>query len=351
VADEPLLMRGHSNPHKWVVYAQQLLNHARAGGMHLDVPENGVFDHAFEQEVAAFQSLNGLTQDGKVGPKTWAALHKAVDAGQQAASKAAEEADDQVRSAPREVHSAPGHKDDETYRVRKDANGDTVRVYDMDEQVISADHEWNKAVAAMTTMAQGNIEAQITYVLVAVEEFQASSRSQIEGFAQRAHRFLDESQVHFPWGLLVDGLEHGLSLAFEVSGAAAAAGSAGMWVFDKVKGALVGQLKSELETRADPVPNLQKRLEDGVVALVDHVVQQTALVVNDMKPVIPDYIETAMADYRQVSDDHQWISEMVAYFGFPASTTQTVTLPIRQQLQEQFNALIQQVEQELLASG
>ena len=48
MAGEPTLKRGHNNPHEWVVYAQQMLNRARSGGMHLDVPENGVFNQAFE---------------------------------------------------------------------------------------------------------------------------------------------------------------------------------------------------------------------------------------------------------------------------------------------------------------
>jgi peptidoglycan hydrolase-like protein with peptidoglycan-binding domain len=351
MSGEPTLKRGHNNPHEWVVYAQQLLNHALGGGMHLDVPENGVFDQAFEQEVVAFQSQHGLGHDGSIGPGTWAALHKAVDARQKAASAASAEEDDQLQSAPREVHSAPGHKDDEAFHERKDAHGNTVRVYDMDAEDISGSknrtYTWNQAVAAMTALAVKNTEMQIPYVLVAVQEFQTSSMAQIDQFAQAARQFLDQSHVSFPWDLLVDGLEFGLSTVFEVP----IATELGKWIYGKVKGALIGQLKAELEARANPVPGLEKRLEEGVAALVLHITQQTPRAVDDVKAAIPDYIREAMHEYQQVSDDYEWISAMVDYFGFPQRTTQNVTDPILQSLNEQFGAMIHQVEQEVLASS
>ena len=66
---------------------------------------------------------------------------------------------------------------------------------------------------------------------------------------------------------------------------------------------------------------------------------------------IPDYIRDAMQEHQQVSDDYEWISAMVEYFGFPSRTTENVTLPILHNLNQQFDAMIGQVEQELLASG
>jgi hypothetical protein len=350
MAGEPTLKRGHSSPHDWVVYAQQMLNHALAGGMHLDVPENGVFDEAFEQEVIAFQSQHGLDHDGAIGPNTWAALHHAVEAKQRAAAAAGSEEDEQLQSPAREVHSAPGHKDDNTFRQRTDEHGNTVRVYDVDEEKISTDHKWNEVVSAMTILAEKNTEMQIPYVLVALQEFQTSSRARIDQFAQAAHQFLEESHVQFPWGLLVDGLEFGLSTVFEIP-AETIVEKWGNWIYEKVKGALTSELKSELEARADPVANLEKRLEAGVAALTLHVTQQTTQAVDDVKAVLPDYIYDVMWEHQQVSDDHAWISEMVAWFGFPTRTTQNVTQPILHYLNQQFDAMIQQAQQDLLASG
>jgi len=337
---EPTLKRGHNNPHEWVVYAQQMLNRALAGGMHLDVPENGVFDEAFEQEVRAFQSRHGLGQDGEIGPRTWAALHNAVAAPQHAASAAPAEEDDQLRSAPRETHSAPGHRDDEAFHQRTDAHGNTVRVYDMDAEVIGSP-EWERAVSALIMMAEQYTDTQIPYVLVAVHEFQASSRERIDEFTRTAHEFLEQSQVRFPWSLLAEGLKFGISAAFEISEP----------IVDKLVDAFVDEIASELEAHADPVPNLEKRLEEGVATLTRHVTQQTVRAVDDVKAAIPDYIRDAMREYQQVSDNYEWLSAMAAYFGFLPRTEANVAQPILGHLNDKFEAMIQQVEQELLASG
>lgn len=350
MAGEPTLKRGHSNPHDWVVYAQKMLNYALASGMHLDIPENGVFDEAFEQDVIAFQSQHGLGHDGEVGPNTWAALHNSVEAKQRASAASTAEEDDQLQSPPREVHSEPGHKSDETFHQRTDKHGNTVRVYDMDEEKITTDHKWNEVVTAMISLADKNTSDQIPYVLVAVQEFQTSSRAQIDQFAEAAHQFLEESQVHFPWGLLVDGLEFGLSTVFEIP-AKTLVEKWGNWIYEKVKGALTSQLKSELESRADPIANLKNQLEEGVTVLTQHVTQQTTRAVDDVRAALHDYIYDAMWEHQQVSDSPDWISEMVAWFGFPTRNTGNVTQPILHYLNQQFDAMIQQARQEMLASG
>jgi hypothetical protein len=350
MAGEPTLRHGHANPHDWVVYAQKMLNLALAGGMHLDVPENGIFDEAFEQEVIAFQSQHGLGHDGEIGPNTWAALHRAAEARQHAAAAAVAAEDDQLQSPPREVHSAPGHKDDNTFHQRTDKDGNTVRVYDMDEERINADPKWNTAVTAMTILAEKNTEMQIPYVLVAVQEFQTSSRARIDQFAQVAHQFLEHSHVQFPWGLLVEGLEFGLSIAFEIP-TETIVEKWGNWIFEKVKAAFTSQLVADLEARADPVANLKERLDAGVTALTLHVTKQTTQAVDDVKALLPDYISDRMWEHQQVSDSPEWISEMVAWFGFPTRTTENVTQPILGYLEHYFDAMIQQAQQELLASA
>jgi hypothetical protein len=348
---EPMLKRGHNDPHDWVVYAQKTLNYALAGGMHVDVPENGVFDQGFEQEVIAFQSQHGLGRDGVIGPHTWAALDKAVKAKQRAPAGSAAEQDDQLQSPPREVHSAPGHKDDEKFRQRTDSHGNTVRVYDVDaEEITGSRHpraSWDGVVSSMISMAETNSETQIRFVRDAVDEFQGSSRARIGEFAQAAERFREESHVHFPWGLLVDGLESGLKSVFEIPA------EIGGWIFERVRDAFTSQLKSELEAQADPVPDLANRLEVGVAALAEHVKKQHTRAVDDVKAAIPDYIKDAMREYQQepVSDNHDWISEMVAWFGFPAPAQETVTQPILYYLNQQFDAMIQQAQEELLHSG
>lgn len=140
-----------------------------------------------------------------------------------------------------ESYSAPGHKDDNTFHQRTDKQGNTVRVYDVDAEKITGDHaSWNEVVTAMTTLAEKNVEMQVPYVLVAVQEFQSA---------------------------------------------------------------------------------------------------------------LPEYIYDAMWEHQQVSGNPEWIREMVAWFGFPTRTTDNVTQPILHYLNQQFDAMIQQAQQELLASG
>jgi hypothetical protein len=52
-----------------VVWAQQ---HLRGAG--LGVPVNGIYDAATRRAVREFQTENGLTVDGRVGPATWVSL-------------------------------------------------------------------------------------------------------------------------------------------------------------------------------------------------------------------------------------------------------------------------------------
>jgi peptidoglycan hydrolase-like protein with peptidoglycan-binding domain len=349
MAAEPTLRRGHTNPHEWVVYAQKMLNQALAGGMHLDVPEDGRFTEELEQEVIAFQAQHGLGHDGAIGASTWAALHKAVAAKQHAAQQASDEADDQLRTPPREVHHAPGHRDDNTFHQRTDQHGNTVRVYDMDEETITvtpgAHVDWNSAVALMIEKAEKNTGEQIPYVQSGIVEFQASSAAKIAGFAAAARHFEEDAHVHFPWGLLVDGLDHALGLVFTVEGVWAG------WVYEKVKGAFVGALVEELESHTSQVPGLQAKLEAGVATLVDRANRETRRTVDEIKALIKDYIKDQMQAHQQVTNDPDWIAEMVAYFGFPATSEANVTQPILQSLNHQLDAMLHAAEEELLRAG
>ncbi len=70
MTDNPTLHRASHAP-EWVEYLQRLLNEA-AGQSLLD--EDGAFGEQTEQAVKQFQVGKGLTADGVVGGKTWAAL-------------------------------------------------------------------------------------------------------------------------------------------------------------------------------------------------------------------------------------------------------------------------------------
>jgi Putative peptidoglycan binding domain len=348
MAGEPTLKRGHNNPHEWVVYAQKMLNQALSGGMHIDVPEDGKFDEEFEKAIIAFQENHGLGHDGEIGPKTWAAFHHAIEKKQHAAGQAAQEQDEQeeeqLRSPARDVHNAPGHRDDNSFHERSDGHGNTTRVYDVDPEVIVADKDWNTAVGLMIEKAEKNTGEQIGYVHSAILEFQISSEGKISGFAASAHQFEDNAHIHFPWGLLVDGLDHALGVVFTVEGAWAG------WIYEKVKGAFTDALKEELEHQESAVPGLQAKLEAGVTALVDRANRESRTTVDQLKESIKDYIKEQMVSHKQVTNDPDWIDEMVKYFGFPPSTADNVTYPILHSLNAQFDAMLQEAHEEMLKS-
>jgi hypothetical protein len=357
MADEPTLRRGHSNPHEWVVYAQQTLNYARAGGLHLDVPENGIFDEAFEQEVIAFQSEHGLDRDGVIGPHVWAALNSAVTARKQATEAAAAAADDQLQSAPHEVHSAPGDEDLDNRRQRTDEHGNTVVVYDVDGEEISAGPKrgLDDVVDRMFTHAKANINMQLVLIDNAVQGFGGSSTQRIQTFGQDAHQFVEQSHVQFPWGFVIDVLQHEFETVFELP-----------WICKKAVDWVTGTLTSELEKPADSTTSLVDRLTNGVAFLVEGVSKQTHDGTVGLDEVLKRYIRDAMDQYLKdqgaenatgdrlqefLSVNTEWIDAMVEYFGFPGPGTSDASQSLLHDLNQQFDAMINQAMGELLASG
>ncbi|MEO5842203.1 MAG: peptidoglycan-binding domain-containing protein [Acidimicrobiales bacterium] len=346
---EPTLKRGHQNPHEWVEYAQKMLNHALGGGMHIDIPENGVYDEEMEREIMAFQSRHGLNDDGEIGPQTWAALHSAADA--RAAAVTQPDSDGGAGSAnPQhdiEQQIAPGHgPDDEIYHTHQDEHGNTVIDYDMDEEHIKAgaNVDWNSVVATLIGRAENNIGEQIPYVLVAIDEFRQSSHDKIAQFVRDAQVFEQEARVAFPWALLVDALDNGLSAAFTLEGP-------GGWILEKVKGAFTSQLVGELEAHASQVPGLQAQLDAGVAALSASARRDSTAAVDAVKAEIRPYIEEQMRPYDQVTNNPEWIAEMVAWLGFPPRSAANVTQPILSWLNQKFDTMLRDASEQLVRNG
>lgn len=72
---DPILVRGHSS-RAAIRELQQLLNQK---GAYPALPADGLFDDRTDAAVRHFQWTHDLLPDGKVGPKTWAALRSAPD--------------------------------------------------------------------------------------------------------------------------------------------------------------------------------------------------------------------------------------------------------------------------------
>lgn len=339
---EPNLRRGQG-PQDWVLHAQNLLNYALAGGMHIDVPEDGVFDEEFEQEVKGFQGRGGLEQDGTIGPDTWAALKAGVEA-RQNASDADEDPD---FDAPREAQTRPGqHRDDNAFRERTDRDGNTVRVYDMEGENVVSGSEWNAVVASMVEMSERRNRDQIPYVIMGVQQFANESDQKISQFAHAAQALHEASHIEFPWGLLIDGLDTALGSVFTVSGV-------GGWIYDHVKSALVGNVVDELTSRTSAVPGLEAKLRAGVAELSHKMSDRQQGAIDAVQRDIHGHIETQMLEYTgvgQFTNDAKWIDEMVTFFGFPDRGYDDVAQPILSWLNYQFDAMLQQANEELLST-
>ena len=341
---EPNLRRGQG-PKDWVLHAQKLLNYALSGGMHIDVPENGVFDEDFEQEVKGFQGRKGIEQDGKIGPDTWAALKAAVEA-KQNASSADEDPD---FDAPREAQTKTRpdlHRDDNVFRERKDKDGNPVRVYDMEgeDMVHSGPADWNEVVGAMVRLAQRRNTDQVPYVTKAVERFGKSSDEKITQFAHAAQALHEAAHIEFPWALLIDGLDSALGTVFTVSGV-------GGWIYGHLKSALIGNIVDDLTSRTSPVPGLEAKLRAGVAELAEQMANRQQQAIDTVQRDIHDHIRTQMLERTaagEFTNDSNWIDEMVAYFGFPERSSDDVIQPILSWLNHQFDAMLQQAHEELL---
>src|SRR5687768_8618532 len=72
LSDHPILENPTYNS-EWVKYLQTMLTDVMEPPTAID----GDFLDKTEAAVRAFQSMNGLTVDGDVGPDTWAALYAA----------------------------------------------------------------------------------------------------------------------------------------------------------------------------------------------------------------------------------------------------------------------------------
>jgi hypothetical protein len=248
-----------------------------------------------------------------------------------------------------EQQIAPGHgPDDEIYRTHQDEHGNPVRDYDMEAETITVTPgvhaDWNTVVAAMIGRAENNTGEQIPYVLVAIDEFRESSHGKIAQFVHDAEIFEQKSHVAFPWGLLVDALDSGLSAVFALEGPAG-------WIFDKVKGAFTSQLVAELEAHASQVAGLQAQLEAGVEALSARARRDSTAAVDAVKADIRPFIEKQMRAYDKVTNDPEWIAEMVAWLGFPPRTQANVTQPILSWLNHQFDAMLHDASEQLVRNG
>lgn len=333
--NEPTIKRG-STQADWVNYAKRLLDQywITPGSMTLPMDQDGVFDEAMEHLVNSFQEREGLGRDGKIGPNTWAALTRKANAAAQAAAQTAAQptAEDQAADWMAQHPHDPSKTDDNRYRVV-----DGVKVLDMSEEEIvvtpGAVVDWNGVVTDMITRARLNVQQQVPWFHQAVSEFAVSSTASIGQWAAQMRQFEEDARVELPWSMIVDGLDSALGLAFSGPG-----GIAG-WVYGKLKSAVLTELVDELATKS-MVPGLEQGLLAGVAALKAKVDDSFEQVIQDFEAEGAQHIKEQMREYTQLSNDTEWIDEMVAWFGFPRKSVDEIKMPIQQWLDHQLAEML-----------
>lgn len=337
--NEPTIKLG-STEADWVNYAKRLLDQywITPGSMALPMDQDGVFDATMEDLVKSFQEHKGLSRDGKIGRDTWAALTGNANAAAQTDDQptAEDQAADRMAQNPHD----PSMTDDNRYRV-----ADGVKVLDMSEEEIvvtpGAVVDWNEVVTDMITRARQNVQQQVPWFHQAVSEFAASSTASIGQWAAQMRQFEEDARVELPWSMIVDGLDSALGLAFSGPG-----GMAG-WVYGKLKSAVLAELVDELATKS-MVPGLEQGLLAGVAALKAKVDDNFEQVVHDFEAEGAQHIKEQMREYTQLSNDSDWIDEMVAWFGFPRKSVDEIKTPIKEWLDHQLDEMLRAAGDQVL---
>jgi hypothetical protein len=243
-----------------------------------------------------------------------------------------------------EQEIAPGHgPNDEIYHTYTDEHGNIVKQYDMDAEEITvtpgAHVDWNTVVGQMVAIAHERADAQIPYVHAAIEQFQSNSGTQIAQFIHANTPPADE----ISWKALVDGLTAGLWMAF------APEAEVGKLIFDTAISLVREGSEDAAHQAAQHVEDAHQQLEAGVRAFTTAAMSNTLSSVDHVKAQIVDQFKHGMQEYQQVTADPTWIDEMVSYFGFPMRTEDTVTTPVLQHLEYEFNNLLTDVQAQLHA--
>lgn len=337
--NEPTIKRG-SKQADWVNYAKQLLDQywITPGSMTLPMDQDGVFDETMEDLVKSFQEREGLSVDGKIGRDTWAALTGKANAAAQTDDQptAEDQAADRMAQNPHD----PSKTDDNRYRVV-----DGVKVLDMSEEEIVVTPgtvvDWNEVVTDMITRARLNVQQQVPWFHQAVNEFATSATTSIGQWAAQMRQFEEDTRIELPWSMIVDGLDSVLGLVFSGPG-----GMAG-WVYGKLKSAVLTELVDELATKS-MVPGLEQGLLAGVAALKAKVDDSFEQVIHDFEEEGAQHIKEQMREYTQLSNDTDWIDEMVAWFGFPRKSVDEIKTPIQEWLDHQLGEMLRAASDQVL---
>ncbi len=346
--NEPTIKRG-SKEADWVNYAKQLLDQywITPGSMALPMDQDGVFDETMEDLVESFQERKGLSRDGKIGRDTWAALTGNANAAAQTDDQptAEEQAADRMAQNPHD----PSMTDDNRHRVV-----DGVTVLDMSEEeivvTVSPDAtgkprpvpvDRNGVEADMIMWARLNVQQQVPWFHQAVNEFANSATESIAQWAAQMRQFEEDARVELPWSMIVDGLDSALGLAFSGPG-----GVTG-WVYGKLKSAVLSELVDELATKS-MVPGLEQGLLAGVAALKAKVDDSFEQVIEDFEAEGAQHIKEQMREYTELSNDSDWIAEMVDWFGFPRKPVGEIKGPIKEWLDHQLGEMLRAASDQVL---
>jgi hypothetical protein len=86
----------------------------------------------------------------------------------------------------------------------------------------------------------------------------------------------------------------------------------------------------------------------GVAALKDKVDDTFEEVINDFEAEGAEHIKEQMRDYTQLSNDTDWIDEMVDWFGFPRKSVDEIKRPIEEWLEHQLGEMLRAASDQVL---
>jgi hypothetical protein len=117
---------------------------------------------------------------------------------------------------------------------------------------------------------------------------------------------------------------------------------------------LIDNAVDDLTSRASAVPGLEAKLRAGVAALAETITDRQQQAIDAVQRDILDQIHTQMLEKTGVGEftnQPGWIDSMVEYYGFPDRAYDDVAQPILSWLNYQFDAMLQQANDELLTSN
>lgn len=184
--------------------------------------------------------------------------------------------------------------------------------------------------AAARTLAAGRVNDWLTFVLLAISEFETNANNRIEHL-----EYEDDAQYSFD--PVISGFASAVKGFFpKVLGAVSPVSD----VMDGIEASYEAKLASALA-------GAKLRLHDSVTALVQAAREKASLAESAIQSAMPATIENGMTWVDSVSTDPDYVSALCEWIGFLQPTRENTVDPVRQSLENPFFGVYQGVRAQL----